>query len=508
MAVSPLYVICIGAATYLVYRRFKQNKNGLLPPGPKGIPIVGNVADMPTEKDWLTYAEWGRKYGGICSVTLLGQPMMIVNSAEIMEELDRKGSIYSDRPRLEMGGELVGYSETLVLIPYGARFRTYRKHFARMIGGISNVEKLHGMLEGKVRQFLRHILATPDNLLPHLRTLTGGIILQLTYGIEVQENKDPFVELIENANANFNAATIPGAFVVDFFPSLRDLPEWLPGMGFMETARKWLKDTVDMVEIPYAYTKQQMAAGNAPPSFVSTLLEHEDSLSPEDIRDIKYTASSLYGGGADTTVSAEYAFFLAMVLNPDIQKKAQEEIDAVIGRNRLPTLADRSQLPYVNAIVMEVLRWNSVAPTGVPHRAIQDGVVGGFFIPKGSLIVVNLWNMLHDPTIYPEPFSFRPERHIPSADGTTPAQRDPRTICFGFGRRVCPGMFLAEASLFLTVASSLALFSISKAVENGVEITPVHENTSGTISYPKPFKCAIKPRSSQTLSLLAEEATH
>jgi hypothetical protein len=88
--------------------------------------------------------------------------------------------------------------------------------------------------------------------------LAGGIILSLTYGIKVQDGEDSFVNLIEDANANFNAATVPGAFMVDFFPSLRHLPEWLPGMGFMRTARKWAKDTAAMVDVPYAFTKQQI----------------------------------------------------------------------------------------------------------------------------------------------------------------------------------------------------------------------------------------------------------
>jgi cytochrome P450 len=327
--------------------------------------------------------------------------------------------------------------------------------------------------------------------------------LRLTYGYEVQDGEDPFVNLIEKANNNFNAATVPGAFPVDFVPSLKKLPEWFPGTGFLKTAREWVKDTNKMVEVPYNYTKQQMVAGTAVPSFVSTSLENEASLSADEIRDLKFTASSMYGGGADTTVSAEYAFFLAMVLYPDVQKKAQTELDAVIGNSRLPNLNDRARLPYINAIVTEVLRWNSVAPTGVPHTAIEDGYIAGYFIPKGSLILANLWNMLHDEETYPDPFRFYPERHIASP-GVEP-QADPRKVCFGYGRRVCPGMYLAEASLFSCVAMSLAVFNVEKAVENGVPITPVHENTSGIISYPKPFKCIIKPRSEKAASVIAEE---
>ncbi|KAG6885227.1 hypothetical protein C0993_004634 [Termitomyces sp. T159_Od127] len=351
------------------------------------------------------------------SVKILGRVMIIVNSAQVLAELDKHGSIYSDRPRLEMGGELVGYKDTLVLARYGPYFRMLRKHFARHLGTPTIVEQHNTLVEYETRRFLRRTLADTTNLNDNLRRLAGGIIMQLTYGYEVQEGEDPFVTLIQGANDNFSAAIVPGAFLVDVFPALKYLPEWLPGMGFLALAREWAKATENMIEMPYNYTKQQM--------------------------------------------------------------KAQAEIDAVIGRERLPTLADRPYLPYVNAVVTEVLRWNSVAPTGVAHTALEDGIIGGYLIPKGSIIIANLWNMLHDPEAYPEPFEFLPERHIATTD--KPAQKNPRTICFGYGRRICPGMYLADASIFSLVASSLAVFNIKKAVENGVEITPIHENTSGII---------------------------
>lgn len=503
MSLTPLnYAMAAASGLLLIQWLLKPKPLAPLPPGPTGLPIVGNVANMPSKKEWLTFAEWGRKWGGILSVKILGRRMIIVNSAQIMNELDKQGSIYSDRPRLEMGGELVGYSKSLVLTPYSARFRSYRKYFSRHMGTPLAMERHNYVVEHETRRFLRRTLANPGSLNANLRKLAGGIIMQLTYGYEVQEGEDPFVNLIEGALQGFNASTVPGAFVVDFFPSLRYLPEWLPGMGFMAIAREWAKDAQAMIDVPFAYSTQQIAAGTARPSFVNENLENEKAIA-EKVEDVKITASSMYGGGADTTVSAEYAFFLAMVLNPDVQKKGQAEIDAVIGNDRLPTVADRPRLPYVNAIVSEVLRWNSVAPLGVPHTAMEDGIINGYLIPKGSIIVANLWNMLHDPETYPDPFKFDPERHIATPE--KPAQQNPRTICFGYGRRICPGMHLAESSLFSGIASTLAVLNISKVVENGVEITPVHESTSGIISYPEPFKCAITPRSEKAISLIDEE---
>ncbi|TFK26029.1 OrdA protein [Coprinopsis marcescibilis] len=496
IGIAEIGLLTIGVL--LIRSLLKTDKKGL-PPGPKGLPAIGNLLDMPKEKEWLTFTEWGRKFGGLCSVSLLGRPMIIVNTLAALEALDKKSAIYSQRPRLEMGGELLGYAETLVLIPYGPRFRHYRKQFSRYIGN-GTISEQFWLVDKRTKEFLARVARDQSDLMGEIRKLAGGIILRIAYGYDVNvQGRDEFVDLIEGANENFNVASVPGAFLVDLFPSLLNLPEWLPGMGWRETAKRWRKDTDAMVAAPYSWTKQQIAAGTAQPSFVSTSLETESELTEQERHDIKLVAASLYGGGADTTVSANYAFYLAMVLHPDVQKKAQQEVDSVVGPDRLPTQADAADMPYVRAVVSEVLRWNSVAPSGVPHVAIEDGYIDGYFIPKDSMILANLWGILHDPALYPDPMTFNPERYL----GSNP-QPDPRKVAFGFGRRICPGMYLAEASLWAMVSMSLATFDITNAIVDGQPVIPVHENTSGTISYPKPFQCSIKPRSEKVLALLSD----
>ena len=164
-------------------------------------------------------------------MTLLGQTMIIVNSADIMEQLSKRGSTHSDRPRLEMAGELVGYSKTIVLLPYGQRLRNYRRYVTKMIGP-SAVSQFHPMEEAETHMFLKRTAANPssDVLSHNLRKLvlvsfyccmitllmsfrtSGSIILKLSYGIEVQEDNDPLVALIEQANDNFSLATKPGKY--------------------------------------------------------------------------------------------------------------------------------------------------------------------------------------------------------------------------------------------------------------------------------------------------------
>ncbi|KAF7342306.1 OrdA protein [Mycena venus] len=483
----------------LVHKLFRKQRRSL-PPGPAGLPLIGNVLDMPASTEWLTFAEWGTKWGGLCSITLLGQPIVVLNSASAMEAMDSKGVVFSTRPRLPMAGELVGYDQTLVLMPYGAQFRTFRKYFAKQIGTPNAMRPFVPFAEAETHRFLKRLLLKPnaDAISAHVRKLTGAIVLRITYGIEVQEEEDPFVTLIEHANDNFNIATSPGkficAFLVDAFPAMMHIPEFLA--PFKQTARVWARATKNMVEAPYLFVRRQMAAGIAPVSFVSSLLEDEEKLSEQEVRDIKYTAASFYGGGADTSAASLYAFFLAMVLSPDVQRRAQAEIDSVVGGARLPRFADRDQLPYTSAVVTELLRWHSVAPLGVPHAAMEDTVVNSHLIPKGSVIIANLWNMLNDPEIYPDPATFDPTRHL--AD---PPQRDPRTICFGFGRRVCPGRELSETKLFLCVATTLATFDITP----GPGPLPVHENLPGTISHAKPFDCVVKPRSERAVALISAD---
>jgi cytochrome P450 len=499
--------LCLaGVGLYLTKQVVAKKNPAPFPPGPKGLPLVGNLADMPSVKPWKTFAEWGQKYGNISHVEILGQHIMVLNNVRTaMELLDKKSSSYSDRPVLPMGGELVGWKNTLVLLPYGDRFREYRKNFSRVIGSRSAMHTYHPTEETETHRFLQRILAKPAELSQHVRHTAGAIILRISHGYEVKENRDPFVDLADEAVDQFSASTATGAFMVDVIPALRHVPDWVPGAGFKLKAKEWRATLEDMVQRPYQFVKDQMAAGIAPESFISNLLEGR-TVSEEEDHIIKWSAASLYSGGADTTVSAIYSLFLALTLFPEVLKKAQAEIDAVIGSDRLPTFADRDSLPYVEALVKEVLRWHSVTPLAVPHRATEDDVHDGYFIPKGTILIPNIWSMLHDPRTYTNPNEFNPERFL-AREGKEP-ELDPRAICFGFGRRICPGMHLADASLYISVAMSVAVFDISKVVENGVEITPEVDPTSGTISHPKPFKCSIKPRSAKALELIQQDPIH
>ncbi|GAB1190939.1 hypothetical protein APSETT444_000107 [Aspergillus pseudonomiae] len=222
-------------------------------------------------------------------------------------------------------------------------------------------------------------------------------------------------------------------------------------------------------------------------------------LSPEEELKIKHSAAAVFQAGYDTTASTITSFFLAMALFPDAQQKAQEEIDRVIGA-RLPTPADRVKLPYVNALINEVIRWNPVVQIGIMHAATEDDIYEGYLIPKGAPIVPNIWAFAHDPEVYSDPMSFRPERFLAS-DGHVP-ERDPHTLVFGFGRRICPGRPLADFNNFLTIARSLAVFRIRKAMKDGKEIDPIVDYQEGIVGHLSPFQVSIQPRSAEHEALI------
>ncbi|KAM0289149.1 hypothetical protein ACHAO9_006369 [Fusarium lateritium] len=356
---------------------------------------------------------------------------------------------------------------------------------ARFIGSKTAAAEYNSLQEAEVGHFLLHVLDKPENLVDHIRKEAGSVILKIAYNYTAEPFKeDVLINMAGKSMDDFATAGVPGAFLVDILPFY-----WMPGANFKRLARQWSSELEDLLEKPYAFVKHQHSLGKTDKSFVTRLLEAGDSTAEEKLTN-KWSAASLYAAGADTTVSSLACFFLAMKLYPEVQRNAQEEIDRVVGGNRLPIIEDRSNMPYLDAIVKEVLRWHPIAPMGLPHTCTEDDIYDGYLIPKGSMVISNILHFAHDPEVYSEPMAFKPERFL-SSDDNQP-ELDPQTYAFGFGRRVCPGRVLAENALFLNIAQSLAVFNISKdEKEPDTEL----RFTSGVISHPEPFKAVITPRS-------------
>ena len=181
--------------------------------------------------------------------------------------------------------------------------------------------------------------------------------------------------------------------------------------------------------------------------------------------------------GSETTGTTLMWWTLAMVAFPQVQRRAQAELDAVVGRTRLPTFADAPRLPYVCAVVKEVLRWRPPAPLGAPHKTTEDDWYEGMFIPKGATCVANIWQCNHDRAIFGDDADeFRPERHLDDKgeleSGPIETNQEGHST-FGFGRRICVGKHLANDSIFIHTARILWAANLECVKdENGRDVLP------------------------------------
>ncbi|CBF85201.1 protein CYP620E1 [Aspergillus nidulans FGSC A4] len=489
-----LITVPLGLLLYLLFIRpsIAKKQKAPLPPGPPPKPLIGNLRDLPSpdQKNWVHFLQHRDLYGPISSLTVFGQTIVILNDARVaFDLLEKRSNIYSSRPRMVFAGEMVGWEHILAMQPYSDMFRAYRKAMHRVLGTKNVIAQFNELQDVEARRFLLRVLEKPGDLVQHIRTETGAVILKIAYGYDIEPHgKDPLVALANESLANFAVAGTPGAWIVDTIPFMKYLPSWFPGTGFKRTAASWKQTLLTTIEKPYRLVLKQLESGKYPDSYLSNLLEETKGrpLSADEEQVIKWTAGSLYTGGADTTVSTLSCFFLAMALYPDVQRKAQEELDTVLGSAKLPTFGDRARLPYIEAIVKEALRWHPVAPMGIPHMSTEDDIYEGYLIPKNSLIMPNIWAFTHDASHYKDPATFNPSRFL----GDTP-EPDPSTLTFGFGRRICPGRLLADSSIFLTIAQSLAVFEISSAGEDAAKA----EFLPGVISHPVPYRLDIRPRS-------------
>ncbi|KIK70290.1 hypothetical protein GYMLUDRAFT_67518 [Collybiopsis luxurians FD-317 M1] len=486
---------------FFLYKLFSFQKHSHpLPPGPKGWPLIGNALDMPKTHAWRTFAQWGAKWGSIMSINVFGTPFVIISDPEIADELlSKTGSLYADRPTIQMA-KLTGWDRALSGARYDTRFREYRKLIGKVIGTKGNMVKFYPVEDYQANMFLRRIFQNPGDPAAATRKTAAAMVLHLTYGYKILEDRpDPLVTKVDFAMAQFSDIHRTGAYLVEIFPMLRYLPSWFPFVYFKRKAAECIGPCNEMADIPFAYVKEQLDKGEENNSFAADLIKMR--ISEEKLTDLKWSAASFYGAGSDTTVSVVYSYLIAAVLYPEVQRKAQAEVDSVVGKDRLPSFQDRESLPYVEAVVKELYRWLPIVPLAVPHRAMKDNIFREYYIPKDSLIFVNVWHYLHDPAVYKDPTTFNPERFLGPEPEPDPTDRG----LFGYGRRVCPGAHLADVSVWINIVKAVAAIQVEPALdEKGSPRFPVPETTDGIIVRPIPFDCVIKPRSDQVLRILGE----
>ncbi|KAK5702405.1 hypothetical protein LTR17_022332 [Elasticomyces elasticus] len=481
------------------------------PPGPPTLPIIGNIHQMPQRDAHLQFQKWAQEYGPIYSLILGTKTLIVLSSDEAVKELlDRRSGVYSSRQEMYIGQDLCSGGLRLLMMQYGPVWRSIRKMVHNLLN--QNVAKSYvpyQMLENK--QMLHDLLHTPDDFLKHIRRYSNALTTTMVFGWRTPTYENAQLRQLFEGFSEFAEINQTGtAALIDFFPALRMLPDFvLPTQGRAKELHKhekalylghWLK------------AKQAVKDGSIKPCFCVGLREAQEKEGFSDDQ-ASYITGTLLEAGSDTTSNTLYAFVLAMLLYPEVQKKAQEEIDRVVGDGRLPTMEDEPNLQYIRGCVKETLRWMPTTILGaVPHATTQDDWYEGFFIPKGAGILNNVWSINMDPKRAPEPRRFDPSRHkndlltlYDSAVNPDAAKRDQFT--FGAGRRICPGMHVAERSLFLGMSRLLWAFDVKPATdEDGKPVVPDQDKlTQGFVCMPEEFPAKIIPRSSARAEVVKRE---
>jgi cytochrome P450 len=379
---------------------------------------------------------------------------------------------------------------------YGDEWRFSRRLFHQTFRP-GSVLKFRPMVIERAREMIINLIDDPHHYHSHFATFSLSVGMSVTYGYRPGPRDDPLVRIVEDTMAvGVKVLTPERAILLKNFPFLLRLPDWCWGSGIKREAQVSTHRMTEMTDLPFQYAQEHMTE-HGQVSMISENLQRMEKLDqashPIFETALKNAAATAIVGSYETTTSTLMSFALAMVLYPDVQRRAQAEIDSVVG-NRLPTFEDRVSLPYVESVLRETMRWCPIAPLGGAHATSSDDIFDGYFIPKGTTVISNTWAISRDEKRYPKASSFIPERFLDVNNALT--DDDPAGYVFGFGRRGCPGRYAADATVWSAFVTMLATVEFSSAKdEQGkvIEFTP--RFTFGFTHSPMAFPCNISARS-------------
>ncbi|RAQ98964.1 cytochrome p450 [Stemphylium lycopersici] len=492
------YILLGLAVVYGIQRLLRVGSRPAgLPPGPPTEPIFGNLRQMPKYFQWNIFNEWGKKYGPVISIMKGSRPYVIVNDPEAAHELFVKMG-QSTSGRLNIHTEMITRGGENYPVIDGAPWRTARKQWHAMLN-VSSAKKYlpYQILEST--QLLCETVETPENFQSHVPRYSNSVSLSMTEGYRVTSSADPIVAQTLEQFAS-TSVYMQSADWANFVPFIWKLPEFVPS-----PKKEGIRIYKEFLE--YNWDRFQKAKASDLPSFYQVIGRAQKSLNISDEQALKM-GESLLLAGTETTATTIRAWMAAMALFPAKQRKAQEEIDRVIGKDRLPSDADAVNLVYVRQMIQELHRWASVSPLGLTHAASKTIEWRGYTIPEGAGLIYNSMGIHFNEEKYPEPRSFVPERWEGKVEmaGENSIGASSELFTFGAGRRVCPGQHLAERSIFIAVSSFLWAFDISQAVDEHGMKKPINiDETKPGISRAFPdFELSITPRSEEKAKLIKE----
>ncbi|KAF8258901.1 cytochrome P450 [Lactarius quietus] len=495
---APLVAFILWLIARLSQRTFRS-----LPPGPKGLPIVGDVLHI-IDHDWLASPQRKDEYGEMMYVTALGRGVLIINSQRVaVDLLEKRSNIYSDRPTFISAGEILTRNMDLAMTPYGDLWRRFRRV---AVEGFSKsaVPNFYPIQAREALILALSLIKNPPDAEKHVQRHASSIMLSANYDfLPVESEDDPVVVGIVEHVERMMHEMQPGARLVEFFTWMRYIPSRFA--KWKRDAEYWFAQDSLMFEGLLCKVTNDLGNGIDRPSFGASVIQNQSKHDLSE-REQAWLVGNMLGAGGETVSTALLWWLLAMIAYPEVQNQAHAELDEVVGSARPPTFADIPSLPYIRAMVKETLRWSPVVPFGVPHASVADDWYEGMLIPKGTVCLQNMRVINSESDVFGSdaahfnPARYLDERHQVKVLGG----REEGHMTFGFGRRICPGRYLAEGTLAIDIATLLwtMRFERPEDAQGELDVRTIVEG--GITARPVPFEYKAVPRFAEAEGMLQD----
>nr|XP_027070513.1 cytochrome P450 83B1-like [Coffea arabica] len=441
-------------------KKHKQLRNIRQPPGPPGLPFIGNLHQFDSEKAHEFLSQLSKKYGPLMSLQLGSVPVLVISSARMAKEaLTTHDLVFSGRPA-SVGRQKLSYNRRdIAFSPYSDYWREMRKICVLQLFSLKRVQSFRPIREDEISSMIQKILnLSSSSQLVDLRTiimsLTSTIICRVAFGKRYDEEgheRKRFDKLLQESQA-----MIGGFFISDYFPSF----SWVDKFsGIVERLEKNFNE----LDLFYQELIQEHLNPNRPQSMKDDLLdlliqlkEEQSSIIGLSWDHIKAILMDIFIAGTDTAAAAIIWAMTALMKSPSALKQVQAEVRKLVGEKGRVDEEDIQELPYLKAVIKETLRLYPPAPLLGPRETTQECTIEGYEIKYKTLVYINAWAIGRDPECWKSPDDFIPERFLNS--NIDFRGQDFEMIPFGAGRRGCPGFSLGLATVEVALANLLYHF--------------------------------------------------